>query len=178
VADEPVTIHLATPIDAALLSNLLELYIHDLSEVFLFENGPDGRFGYPKLPLYWSEPEKRFPFLIRAAGRTIGFAFVTRGSPATDDPNVLDIAEFFILRRHRRSGFGRRAASLLWERFPGRWIVRVSEGNSGAIPFWESAIRLYTGDQYTSGQRAGSPHAWRDFCFASPADGLPRSRGL
>ena len=175
MADERVTIQLATPIDAALLSNLLELYIHDLSGVFPVENGPDGRFGYPKLPLYWSEPDKRFPFLIQLAGRTIGFAFVTRGSPATNDPNVLDIAEFFILRRHRRNGFGRQAAALLWERFPGRWIVRVSEGNRGAIPFWESATRLYTGGQYKSGQRAGSPHPWRDFSFASPPDTLQRS---
>src|SRR6185436_7063783 len=95
------------------------------------------------------EAEKRFPFLICAGSRTVGFAFVTRGSPATDDPDVLDIAEFFILRRHRRSGCGRRAAALLWDRMPSRWIVRVSEGNRGALPFWESVISAYTRGQFT-----------------------------
>jgi predicted acetyltransferase len=167
VVDEQVTIEHATPEAAALLSNLLELYVHDLSEVFLVELGPDGRFGYPKLPLYWSEPEKRFPFLIRSGARTVGFALVTRGSPATDDPDALDIAEFFILRRHRRTGVGRRAAALLWDRLPGRWIVRVSEGNGGAMLFWESAISVYTRGEFKESVRAGSPHAWRDFSFVA-----------
>jgi predicted acetyltransferase len=168
-----VTLEAAVPADAALLANLLELYCHDLSEVFAIEPGLDGRFGYPKLPLYWSEPEKRFPFLIRSAGTTIGFALATRGSPATDDPDVLDVAEFFVLRRHRRSGCGGRAAALLWDRLAGRWSVRVSERNHGALRFWESTIGAYTRDQFTKSQRAGSPHCWWDFAFASPRVGRP-----
>src|SRR4051812_22354234 len=94
-----VVLDVATPADATLLSNLLELYIHDLSAAFPnVELGADGRFGYAKLPLYWSEPERRFPFLIRCGSCVAGFALVTRGSPASDDPNVFDVAEFFILR--------------------------------------------------------------------------------
>lgn len=166
--DEQVTLQQARPGDAALLANLLELYIHDLSEVFPIEPGPDGRFGYPKLPLFWSEADTRFPFLVLAGGRTVGFAFVTRGSPATDDPDVLDIAEFFVLRRHRRTGCGRRAAALLFDRWPGRWIVRVSEGNRGAMPFWESVVSAYTRGQFTQSLREGSPFAWRDFSFVRP----------
>jgi predicted acetyltransferase len=157
----------ATPDDAALLANLLELYVHDLSEVFAVEPGPDGRFGYPKLTLYWSEPERRFPFLIRTGGKVVGFALVTRGSPATDDPDVFDIAEFFVLRGHRRGGCGRRAAALLFERFPGRWIVRVSEGNLGALPFWGAVIAAYTRGEFTQSTREGSPYAWRDLSFRS-----------
>ncbi|HEY6080924.1 MAG TPA: hypothetical protein VIW29_19050 [Polyangiaceae bacterium] len=165
---DEVTIEAALPADAALLGNLLELYIHDLSEAFAIAPGPDGRFGYPKLPLYWSEPEKRFPFLIRAGGKTVGFAFVTRGSPASDNPDVLDVAEFFVIRGQRRSGCGRRAAALLFDRLPGRWIVRVSEGNRGGMPFWESVISAYTRGHFSQSRRRGSPHAWRDFSFVSP----------
>ena len=106
-----VVLESATLRDAAVLSNLLELYSHDLSDVFALEPGVDGRFGYEKLPLYWSEPESRFPFLIRAGTRLAGFALVTRGSPASDDCDAFDIAEFFVLRRHRRSGVGRRQPS-------------------------------------------------------------------
>src|SRR5215472_4044631 len=97
-----VVLEPATLRDAAVLSNLLELYAHDLSDVFALEPGTDGRFGYDKLPLYWTEPETRFPFLIRAGTRLAGFALATRGSPVSNDPNVFDVAEFFILRRHRR----------------------------------------------------------------------------
>jgi hypothetical protein len=33
--------------DAGLLANLIELYVHDLSEVFPIEIGPGGRFDGP-----------------------------------------------------------------------------------------------------------------------------------
>jgi predicted acetyltransferase len=129
--------------------------------------GPDGRFGYEKLGLYRSEPERHFPFLIRWHSRVVGFALVTRGSPASDDPNVFDVAEFFVIRRHRRSGVGRRAAMLLWSRLPGTWIVRASEGVPGAVLFWGSVVAEFTGGAATELKRPGSPHGWHDFAFAS-----------
>jgi predicted acetyltransferase len=95
VTDQAETrLEVATLSEAPLLANLLELYLHDLSVAFpAIQLGADGRFGYPWLPLYWSEPERRFPFLIREAGRVAGFALATRGSPASDDPTVFDVAE-------------------------------------------------------------------------------------
>src|SRR5262249_24639889 len=169
VADaDDVSVDAARSDDAALLANLLELYTHDLSEVFPVELGADGRFGYERLPLYWSEPERRFPFLIRRGGRPVGFVLVTRGSPASDDPRGFDVAEFFVIRRHRRSGVARRAAFLLWDGCPGRWVVRVSEGNIGALPFWTRIITEYAGGRATVSTRAGAPHRWRVFSFNSP----------
>lgn len=162
-----VVLEPATQSDAGLLANLLELYSHDLSDVFALEPGADGRFGYEKLPRYWSEPESRFPFLIRAGARLAGFALVTRGSPVSDDPNDFDIAEFFVLRRHRHSGVGRRAAFLLWNRFVTRWIVRVSEGNPVGLRFWASVVDEYTSGTAVQTTRTGAPHAWRVFSFNS-----------
>jgi predicted acetyltransferase len=90
---------------------------------------------------------------------------VTRGSPMSDDPDVFDIAEFFVLRAHRRSGVGRRAAFLVWNRFPGRWIVRVSEANKSAVSFWTGAITEYAPGSAAEFKRDGEPHAWRVFSF-------------
>jgi predicted acetyltransferase len=164
-----VLLNIATLQDAPLLANLLQLYIYDLSEAFPnVELGADGRYSYEKLPLYWSEPERRFPFLIRFEGRAVGFVLVTRGSPASDDPEVFDVAEFFVLRRYRRSGVGRGAAFLLWDRLPGRWIVRVSEGNPGGLRFWTGVIGEYTRGAATQFERPGNPKAWRVFSFDSP----------
>jgi predicted acetyltransferase len=164
-----VALDVAAPGDAGLLANLLELYVHDLSEVFpRIEIGADGRFGYDPLPLYWSEPERRFPFFIRYSERVAGFVLVTRGSPASDDPDVFDVAEFFVLRRYRRSGVGRLAAFLVWDRLPGRWIVRVSEANRGAMPFWTGVVAEYTKGALTEFTREGSPAPWRVFSFESP----------
>jgi predicted acetyltransferase len=166
-ASETVSLEEATPDVAPLLANLLELYIHDLSEIFPIDPGPDGRFGYEKLALYWSEPGTRHAFLIKHGARVIGFALATRGSPATDDPMDLDVAEFFVLRRHRRSGAGRDAAFALWNRLPGHWVVRVSEANRAGLPFWSEIVRLYTGGAFTEGARPGDPHGWRVFTFDS-----------
>jgi predicted acetyltransferase len=171
---QEVTLDAATPCDDALLSNLLELYIHDLSAPFPdIEMGANGRFGYRKLPLYWSEPDRRFAFVIRCGGRLAGFALATRGSPVTEDPDVLDVAEFFVLRRYRRAGVGRQAAFLLWNRLPGKWTVRVFEGVPGAVVFWRSVIVEFTHGTVTEHTRPGdSTNAWRVFSFESP----PRAR--
>jgi len=163
-----VTLDVASRRDTALLENLLELYVHDLSAAFALEIGADGRFGYDKLPLYWSEPERRFAFVIRCAGRVAGFALVTRGSPASADPNALDVAEFFVVRRHRRSRVGERAAALLWDRFPGStWVVRVSEGNRTGLPFWLAVVSDYTAGAFTQSSLPGHPHPWRVLSFTS-----------
>jgi predicted acetyltransferase len=166
--DSPdVSLEPATQRDAVLLGNLLELYVHDLSEIFPIELNPKGRFDYEKLPLYWSEPESRFPFLIRSGGRDVGFALVTRGSPASDDPETLDVAEFFVLRRYRRSAIGARAAAMLWNRMRGPWTVRVSEANRAGVPFWSRTIAAYTNGAMSETTKPGAPHAWRVFSFRS-----------
>jgi len=157
----------AAPSDAALLANLLELYIHDLSEVFPVRLGPDGRYGYPHLGRYWSEPEHRFPFLIRSDGAIAGFALVSYGASGTD-PVEWDVAEFFVLRRYRRAGVGRRAALLLWNRFPGPWTVRVAEGNRGGLEFWGRVVTEFTGGEFVRSRRPGETTSWQVFSFASP----------
>jgi len=150
-----------------LLENMLELYVHDLSEVFPCVLGDDGRFGYPRLGSYFIDTDRRFPFLIRDEAGIAGFALVTVGSPASDDPETRDIAEFFVLRGKRRTGVGAAAARMVWKTFPGSWTVRVSEGNRGALPFWSELVREYTGGVFTETDRPAEPHPWRVFSFRS-----------
>jgi predicted acetyltransferase len=164
-----VSLDAASAADAALLGDLLELYALELSAVFPeVVQGPDGRFGYPRLPLYWSEPDRRFAFVIRADGEVAGFAFATRGSPAAADPEVLDVAEFFVLRRYRGRGVGRQAAMLLWRRLLGRWTVRVAEGNRGGIAFWArvfaAAPAMVTASVHETGRTT-----WRVYTFDAEA---------
>jgi predicted acetyltransferase len=162
-----VTLDVARADEAPVLANLLELYAHELSDVFSLEIGADGRFGYPRLRLYWSEPG-RFPFLIRSDGRLAGFALATVGSPASDEPDAMDVAEFFVLRRHRKTGVGGRAAVRLWNGFPGRtWTVRVSTGNVPALSFWTGAVGAYARDGFRESTLAGDPHPWCVLTFRS-----------
>jgi predicted acetyltransferase len=167
MTDEPISLEPANEGSAPLISNLLELYVHDLSEIFPVEIGVDGRFGYDRLPLYWSAPDTHFAFVIRIGDRPAGFILVTRGSVASDDPDVLDVSEFFVLRSHRREGVGSRAAFLLWNRLPAQWIVRVSDAHTAGQLFWEATIRTYTGGFFSTAAHSGKHHTFRVFSFRS-----------
>ncbi len=125
------------------LARLLELYIHDFSELQDVHLQADGTFGYPNLPLYWLDPDRR-PFFIFLDDKLAGFILIQRGSEISSSPEVWDVAEFFILRRYRRQGIGADAAHRIWTRLPGPWEVRVNESNPAALHFWQHAISTFT----------------------------------
>ena len=54
------------------------------------------------------------------------------------------MAQFFVMRGYRREGVGRTAATILFDRHPGPWEVRVIEENLPAEAFWRSVIERYT----------------------------------
>jgi predicted acetyltransferase len=163
-----VTLDVATETESELLGNLMELYVHDLSAIFLqVELGPDGRFGYPGLRGYVTGSGGRVAFVIRASGRVAGFVLVQRGSPFSDDPDVLDVAEFFVLRRFRGQGVGRAAAELLWDRLPGRWSVRAAVNNGDAVSFWRGVVGAYTKGAVKETARKDGGAGWVVFEFGS-----------
>jgi predicted acetyltransferase len=168
---EDVRLEPAGPEQKRTLAHLLELYMHDLSEAFAMELGPDGRFGYRQLSPYFEQPDRHFAFLVRAGPHLAGFALAARGSPATDDPEDLDVVEFFVVRRHRRSGVGRSAAFALFDRIPGSWVVRVVDRNRRGLPFWSEIIPAYTNGRFERGRLPPPRDDWHVFRFRSRAGG-------
>jgi predicted acetyltransferase len=156
----------ALPEQQPILANLLELYIHDFSELREMELGPDGRFGYPNLPLYWHEPG-RHPLLVRIDGGLIGFALVKRGSEISGSGSVWDMAEFFVLRGYRGRGIGTEIAHEIWRRFPGLWEIRVMQSNRSAHRFWQRAITRFKGKVAHSRRVEKDGTSWRLFSFAA-----------
>jgi predicted acetyltransferase len=128
----------------SVLANLLELYIHDFSEFIDLRIGEDGGFGYEPLPSYFDE-STRYPFFIRVNNQLAGFVLVQQGSQVTDNANIWDIAEFFVLRRYRRHRVGLRAAHQIWRMFTGDWEVRVMENHTAALGFWQRTVNAYAG---------------------------------
>ncbi|MES1186409.1 MAG: GNAT family N-acetyltransferase [Myxococcales bacterium] len=154
--------------DGELLANLLELYIHDLSPFFpQVRIGENGRFGYPRLPSYLDGGSDRFARIIEVDGRPAGFVLAQRGSPVSEDPAVLDIAEFFVLRSCRGQGVGRRAAHALWEQRPGTWTIRVSPRNPAALGFWETAVASFLKRPVAPRQHSVSGQPWSVFWLES-----------
>jgi predicted acetyltransferase len=130
------------------LRNLMELYVYDFSEMLALEVEDNGRFKEPPLDAYWRD-DWRFPFLIHAGSALAGFALVHRKSRVSPANDVWDMAEFFVLRRHRRARVGLDAAHQIFAGHAGAWEVRQRKENTAATTFWRSAIGAYTGGRFT-----------------------------
>ena len=138
-----IEITVARPGERDLIANLFQLYAHDFSDFWVGlpdgELQDDGRFeDYWALDHYWSEPN-HIPLLFRIGGHPVGFALLnaTSHSGLTVDRNM---AEFFIVRKHRRGGAGTQAARVLFSRYPGVWEAAVARKNIGARAFWRRAL--------------------------------------
>jgi predicted acetyltransferase len=143
-----VELEAADPERRAVLENLFQLYTHDFSDFWTDrEDGEleeDGRFPqYVHLDAYWTEAG-RTPLLIRAGGHLAGFALINR---VTHSGLPLDfaVAEFFVVRKHRRAGVGLRAATEIIRARPGQWEMAVARRNTAALPFWRRVATAVAG---------------------------------
>ena len=141
---DDLRIELVAESENELLRNLMQVYRHDLSEFTDEEPDVHGSFGVGSyFDAYWIE-EERHPFKILKRGRPAGFALVRELEDGSHS-----MAEFFILRSHRRTGLGRNAATVLFDYFSGTWRVAQDESNEPAQKFWRSVIEEYTGGEFS-----------------------------
>lgn len=134
-----VTLEPAGPERRETLANLFQLYVHDFSEHWAGtargELQEDGRFEpYPDLDRYGREPARE-AFLIRVDGGLAGFVLVNDVSHC-GHPVDHSVAEFFVVRKHRRGGVGRAAARAAIGERPGQWELAVARRNTSALAFW------------------------------------------
>ena len=119
--------------DKDVLRQLLEFNAYEFARLFddavLNEHG---RFGYPWLDHYWTEPTRE-PFLIRVGSHIGGMVLVTGTDPRS-------IAEFLVMPQYRRLGVGLVVARFVFELFGGAWSVHQVPGNEAAVAFWRRAI--------------------------------------
>ncbi len=126
-----------------ILANLLELYAYDFTDYVKFDIGDDGFYGYEELPSFWTDPN-RHPYLIYVNNKIAGLVMVQKGSPISDDKEVWDVAEFFIMKKYKRQGVGTAVMQKIWSQFRGPWQVRVLVENQIASVFWLQAIQKFT----------------------------------
>jgi predicted acetyltransferase len=132
-----------------ILANLIELYVHDFSEHVPLELKPNGRFDLPFDEKWWTA-EDHHPFFVRWNGKLTGFALARRGSRLTGATDVMDVAEFFVVRGARRKGVGAIASRALFERFPGKWEIRIRKTNPAALKFWTRVVEAWSGGPVSS----------------------------
>ncbi|MFO7168719.1 MAG: GNAT family N-acetyltransferase [Chloroflexota bacterium] len=143
----PIELLPSTAAERPILENLLQLYLYDLCDFGGELPDERGRFSYPELSHFWTDPGSH-PFLIRVDGRLAGFARVSNVSRIHTPFEGHSVAEFFVLRGCRRNGVGTWAATRLFDLFPGRWEIATPASNVPAIAFWRSVSQRYTGGRY------------------------------
>ncbi len=127
---------------AEILHNMGELYAHDFSEHVPLDLKPNGRFDVSLGDRWWTEGH--YPFFIRRNDKLAGFALAQKGSRVTGLTDVMDVAEFFVIRAARGRKLGMTVAHALFKAFPGPWEMRVRQTNVAAIKFWLYAVEAWT----------------------------------
>jgi predicted acetyltransferase len=140
VSEAPkIDLELCGPEWRPVLENLFQLYVHDFSDFMApgrqVDLQEDGRFPpYPPNDAYWREPGHDV-LLIRVGGALAGFALINSFAHS-GLPIDHSVAEFFVVRKHRRAGVGLAAAAAIVSARPGLWEAAVARRNAAALPFW------------------------------------------
>jgi predicted acetyltransferase len=109
----------ASPDDRLPVFRMLELYQHELSDIWDQDLDTHGEYGY-SLDCYWSKPDCH-PFVATVNGRYAGFALVDGAVKVGTAGHWMD--QFFVLKKYRRSGVGRVLARTVFDTLPGAWEV-------------------------------------------------------
>ena len=123
---------------APVIQNLMQLYTHDFSEFWSGTARGDlnsrGLFDAYPLDEYWTRA-RWAAMLIRCDRALAGFCLINDKTHSGLRAQR-NLAEFFILRKYRGQGVGRRAAQSIFSRHPGSWEVAVARKNAPAREFW------------------------------------------
>lgn len=138
----------AGSVDRLVLSRMLELYQHDLSDLWDQDLDPHGEFGY-QLDRYFRQNGDT-PWLFLVDGQFAGFALVDNRVRIPGDDFWMD--QFFVMKKYRRRGVGAAAARTVLAAHPGRWQVGQMPLNLSAQDFWRRTIGAFTGGRFTEGR--------------------------
>lgn len=133
----------ATINQKSILRNLLELYNYDFTEFDPDDVDEHGTYGYKYLDHYWTE-DGRYPFLVKVNGNLAGFVLVRKIGTSSLNYGIYSIAEFFVMKKYRKAGVGKKVANLVFDMFEGDWKVGEIENNAPAQRFWRKVISEYT----------------------------------
>jgi len=142
---EALEVRLAQKGDRLVIKNMIELYLHDLSEYWDYDLDEHGQYGY-MLDNYWGAPN-HFAFVFLVEGRYAGFALIDDAVSLSENERWM--GQFFVLRKYRRQGIGSRAAKVIFDTLPAKWEIGQVPANVPAQMFWRKMIQEYTNGQFS-----------------------------
>jgi predicted acetyltransferase len=158
---QPLDVSIADESEKSIIERLIQLYKHDFSELAKIgepygEIGDDGLFKYDHLDSYWTD-DRRKPILFRVYAHIAGFALVNDWAASGLAVDYC-MAEFFVLRKYRRIGIGKKVVQELLRQYPGTWEIAVTHYNRPAMTFWRSVIASIT--KHRVEELAGDGQRW------------------
>ena len=109
----------------------------------------DGVFdGCDEMSENWTS-ENYYSYLVYNGKYPIGFALIKKHFN-----NVInfEVEEFFILRKYRRKNLGKNVSFELFDKYKGKWQVKVLQDNLPAQKFWKNIIQEYTHNKFQEKQ--------------------------
>lgn len=133
--------------DARTLERLIDLYCYDYSEFDEADVLDSGSYEYIDVAQYVKK-KTNYPHFIKYNGKYAGFALIQK---ITDETGTFwYLQDYFIMRKYRQYGLGRKVATRLFDSLQGEWEVRQDATNVPAQKFWKKVIGTYTNEQYRS----------------------------
>jgi len=131
----------ARPEDRALLWNLLQKYLNELSRWYDISPDSEGIYPYRYFDAYFSEPN-RVALLIHEGDIPVGFALLNTHSYIGEAPDHV-LAEFTVLPAFRGRGIATAAVQRILAEYGGRWEIKYSERNTAASRLWNRETAPY-----------------------------------
>lgn len=133
--------------ERTMVDNLFKLYLYDMSQYTGWEVDNTGFISFDSdkiLDPYWKE-DNHYPFFILVDNEIAGFSLIRKWP---EENNIMDMGQFFILRKFNGKGIGKEAFKESVSMFPGKWLTRVLTNNTGALTFWKKVIGEITNNNF------------------------------
>ena len=137
-----MSIHLRKALahDFPALQQMLELYQHELSDIWPQEMDAQARYGYDLEP--HRQAERFHAYVAIDGSKYLGFALVAPAWLTRTDGCWME--QFFVLKRFRRLGVGLALARHVFHQHPGNWELGQLKANTAAQAFWRRTISTCT----------------------------------
>ena len=161
---QSIEIRQAVAQDRLPIYRMLELYQHDLSDIWSQDLDAHGEYGYA-LDRFWDADSHCHSFVATVAGNYAGFALVDASVKVGTSGHWMD--QFFVLKKYRRCGIGRTMARQVFATMPGQWEVGEMLNNQPAQAFWRKVIQEHTAGSFVEHKLAGG--WWEGYvqCFGN-----------
>lgn len=159
-------IRIARPEDQLALNRMLELYQHDLSDIWDQDMDCHGAYGYQTDWYFCGRADsKAFVFLVD--GKYAGIALVNTHCRLKE--NKWWMSQFFVVKKYRARGVGELAARYIFDSIRGKWEVGQLKGNDQGLKFWTRVISRYTSAVYTAQDHSDEEFTGTLQCFDNTA---------